>query len=206
MKLTTLIVTFSFAAAGVACGEEKKPDNLPAVEKAPAKDPAAARPAGSLSDAQIAAIVVVANQIDVDAGVLATKKATHPEVKKLAERMVTDHTGVNKAAGELVTKLGVEPEETDASRGLAAGGDAKHEELDGLEGAAFDKAYVDNEVAYHEAVIGVLDAQLIPSATNAELKTMLVDVRPAFVAHLEHARQVQAALAGQASAGHAGAH
>ena len=213
MKLmTTLIASLSFAAAGTACKDEKKPDNPPAQE-APAKDPAPsqaarppANPAATLSDAQIAAIVVVANQIDVDAGELATKKGTHADVKKLAERMVTDHTGVNKAAGELVTKLGVTPEATDASRALEAGGDAKLQELAKLDGAAFDKAYVDNEVAYHEAVIGVLDAQLIPSAANAELKTMLVDVRPAFVAHLEHAKQVQATLGGRAAAGHAGGH
>jgi putative membrane protein len=157
--------------------------------------PAAAGEA-ALSDPQIAAIVLVANQVDIDAGKLAAKKSTQAEVKKLAERMVTDHSGVNEAARALAGRLGVKPEETDASRGLRAGGEATRGKLEKLGGAAFDKAYVDNEVAYHEAVIGVLDEQLIPSAKNAELKKMLVDVRPAFVAHLEHARQVQSALAG----------
>jgi putative membrane protein len=166
--------------------------------------PAAAAGEAALSDPQIAAIVLVANQVDIDAGKLAAKKSTNAEVKKLAERMVTDHTGVNKAAGELAGRLGVKPEETEASRGLRAGGEATRGKLEKLGGAAFDKAYVDNEVAYHEAVIGVLDKQLIPSAKNAELKKMLVDVRPAFVAHLEHARQVQSALAGGKGAHPAG--
>ena len=148
------------------------------------------------TDPQIAAIVVTANQVDIDAGNVAVKKTTNPEVKKLAERMVTDHTGVNKAAGELVGKLGVTPEPTDASRGLESNGKAARGKLEALSGPEFDKAYVDGEVAYHEAVIGVLDKQLVPSAKNAELKKMLVDVRPAFIAHLDHAKQVQKALAG----------
>jgi putative membrane protein len=158
--------------------------------------------AAGLTDPQIAAIVVAANQVDVDAGNLAVRKTTNPEVKKLAERMVTDHTGVNKAAAELVGKLGVTPEPTDASRGLEANGKAARARMEALGGAAFDKAYVDGEVAYHEAVLAVLDRQLVPSAKNAELKKMLVDVRPAFVAHLEHARQVQRSLAGGGKAEH----
>jgi putative membrane protein len=167
--------------------------------------PAAAEEKGSLTDPQIAAIVLTANQIDVDAGVLAGKKSRTDEVKKFAERMVTDHTGVNQAAAALAQKLGVKPEETDASRGLQASGDATRKKLEALSGPEFDRAYVDNEVAYHQAVLGVLDAQLIPSAKNAQLKKMLVEVRPAFVAHLEHARQLQGRLAGKQPASH-GAH
>ena len=160
--------------------------------------PAAAEPAAkgaALSDPQIAAIVLAANQVDIDAGTLAASKSTNPEVKKFAERMVTDHTGVNQAAAALAGKLGVKPEESDASRGLATDGKATRARLEKLSGPAFDKAYVDNEVAYHEAVLGVLDSKLVPSARNGELKKMLVDVRPAFVAHLEHAKQVQSSLA-----------
>jgi putative membrane protein len=165
---------------------------------APAEPTAAppAAPAATLSDAQIAAIVVTANQVDIDAGNLAAKTSKNADVKKFANLMVTDHTGVNKAAVDLVTKLGVKPEETDASRSLASGGKDNLTALGALSGEAFDKAYVDHEVAYHQAVIDVLDKQLIPSASNAELKKMLVDVRPAFVAHLDHAKHLQSMLAG----------
>jgi putative membrane protein len=162
--------------------------------------PPAAAPASQLSDAQIAAIVVAANQVDVDAGQLALKKSKNKGVKDFAQRMVTDHTAVNKAAVELVTKLQVTPEETDASRGLVKSGAETRAKLDTLEGDAFDRAYVENEVAYHKAVMGVLDTQLIPSATNADLKSTLVGVRPAFEAHLKHAEQMHAALAGDKSA------
>ena len=66
--------------------------------------------------------------------------------------------------------------------------------LQGLQGAAFDKAYVDHEVAYHEQVIDAIDKTLIPNAKNPELKALIVKVRPAFVAHLEHAKMIQASL------------
>jgi len=148
----------------------------------------------SINDAQIASIVVTANQVDVDAGKLAATKSTNPEVKKFANLMVTDHTGVNKQAVALVTKLKVTPEDNDTSKSLKAGGDKNVETLKGLKGAAFDKAYVDHEVAYHQAVLDAVDKTLIPNASNAELKALLVKVRPAFVAHLEHAKHVQASL------------
>ena len=150
--------------------------------------------AQSPNDAQIASIVVTANQVDIDAGKLAARTSTNAEVKKFANLMVTDHTGVNKQAVALVTKLKVTPQDNDTSKSLKAGGDKNIEKLKGLTGAAFDKAYVDNEVAYHQAVLDAVDKTLIPSASNAELKALLVKVRPAFVAHLEHAKHVQASL------------
>lgn len=150
--------------------------------------------AQDINDAQIAAIVVTANQVDIDAGALAAKMSTNAEVKKFANQMVTDHTGVNKAAVELVTKLMVTPQENSTSQGLKEGGRKNIEKLKMLSGAAFDKAYIDNEVAYHTAVLAAVDSVLIPGAKNAELKALLVKVRPAFVAHLEHAKHLQAAV------------
>ena len=147
------------------------------------------------NDAQIAAIVVTANQVDIDAGKLAESKATTPEVKAFGTQMVTDHTGVNKLATELVTKLGVKPEDNPTAQSLKSGGADNVNALTSLSGAAFDKAYVDHEVAYHQQVLDAVDKTLIPSAQNTELKALLVKVRPAFAAHLEHAKQVQASLA-----------
>ena len=152
--------------------------------------------AQSINDAQIASIVVTANQVDVDAGKLAATKASSAEVKKFAELMVTDHTGVNKAAVELATRLKVTPQDNDTSRALASGGKQNVERLKKLTGAAFDKAYVDHEVAYHAQVLEAVDKTLIPGAKNAELKALLVKVRPAFVAHLEHAKHLQSSLSG----------
>ncbi len=149
--------------------------------------------AQGINDAQIAAIVVTANQIDIDAGKLAVERASSDKVKAFGQLMVTDHTGVNKAATELVTRLKVTPQASPTSEGLQAGGDKNLAHLKTLSGAAFDKAYVDHEYAYHQQVIDALDKTLIPGATNAELKALLIKVRPAFVAHRDHAKSLQAA-------------
>jgi putative membrane protein len=146
------------------------------------------------TDPQIAAIVVTANRVDIDAGELARSNGASPDVKQFAQLMVTDHTGVNKAATELVTRLKVTPEDNPTAQSLKKGGDENLANLKKLSGAAFDRAYVDHEVAYHQAVIDALDKTLIPSAKNDELKALLVKVRPAFVAHLDHAKHLQATL------------
>jgi putative membrane protein len=155
---------------------------------------AAASYAQDINDAQIAAIVVTANQVDIDAGKLAASKGSNADVKAFGQRMVTDHTGVNKSATELVTKLKVTPEPNATSKSLKAGGDRNLASLKALNGAAFDKAYIDHEVAYHEQVLDAIDHTLIPGARNAELKALLVKVRPAFAAHLEHAKHLQSTL------------
>ena len=158
---------------------------------APASAPLAAT---APDDAEIAAIVVAANQVDIDAGNLAKTRAQAPEVRTLAERMVVDHTGVNRTAGELVQRLEVTPKPNATSASLKQDGDANLRHLRALQGAEFDRAYVAHEVQYHETVIDALDRTLIPNARNAELKALLVQVRPAFVSHLEHARHLQSTL------------
>lgn len=170
----TLLRIFATIAALAACT---------AFAQAPAPD-----------DAQIAAIVVAANQVDIDAGKQAESKASGADVKAFAKRMVTDHSGVNRQAVALVTRLHVKPQENETSRSLVTAGAAARKRLAGLQGADYDRAYVDNEVSYHEAVLSAVDHALIPNAKNAELKALLVNVRPAFVAHLEHAKHIQAAL------------
>jgi putative membrane protein len=156
---------------------------------------AAGESAEKPTDAQIAAIVVAANQVDIDAGKLAKSKSTNPKVKDFAQLMVTDHTGVNESATDLVNKLDVTPQENPTSQSLKKGGEKNVAKLKSLEGAAFDKTYIDHEVVYHQQVIDALDKTLIPSAQNKELKALLINVRPAFVAHLEHAKRLQASLA-----------
>lgn len=150
-------------------------------------------PAGP-SDPQIAQIVVTANQVDIDAGKLAAQRAVGKDVRDFAQLMVTDHSGVIEAAVELVTRLHVTPEANATAAGLQKGGDENLAKLKALKGAPFDHAYVEHEVAYHQAVLNAVDQVLIPSAHNAELKALLVKVRPAFVAHLDHAQHLAATL------------
>jgi len=146
------------------------------------------------TDPQIAHIVVTANQIDIDAGKLAESKGTNKDVKAFGKQMVTDHTGVNKQATDLAKKLKVTPEDNATSQSLKKAADENIAKLKGLSGAAFDKAYIDHEVVYHEQVLDAIDKTLVPNAKNAELKDLIVKVRPAFVGHLEHAKKIQASL------------
>ena len=154
----------------------------------------------AVTDPQIAAIVVAANTVDIEAGKLAQSKTKNRKVREFADSMVRDHTAVNNAAVALVTKLGVTPEENDTSRALTASGEKTRARLSGLSGKAFDREYVDNEVAYHKLVLDALDNTLIPGAQNEELKATLVSVRPSFVAHLQHAEHLQASLRGKKAA------
>jgi putative membrane protein len=150
--------------------------------------------AQGVSDPQIAHIVVTANQVDIDAGKVAESMGTNPEVKAYGKQMVAAHTGVNEQAVALAKKLKVTPEDNPTSASLKAGGEKNVANLKTLKGAAFDKAYIDNEVGYHQAVLDAVDKTLIPGAKNEELKALLVKVRPAFVAHLEHAKKIQSTL------------
>ena len=150
---------------------------------------------GGPSDPQIAGIVVTADQIDIDAGKLAKSHTKNKEVSKFAQLMITDHTAVNKQAGALAKKLGVKPEDSPTSQSLKTGAAENTKNLKGLKGAAFDKAYVDHEVAYHQQVLDAIDKVLIPSAKNAELKNLIVKVRPAIAAHLDHAKMIESDLA-----------
>ena len=146
------------------------------------------------TDPQIAHIAYTAGVIDIAAAKQAQKKAKNKDVKAFAEDMLRDHEAVNKQALALVKKLNVTPEDNDTSKALSKQASDKMAELDKLSGAAFDKAYVANEVAYHKAVNSALETQLIPSAGNAELKSLLQTGLKIFQGHQQHAEHVAAEL------------
>jgi len=146
------------------------------------------------TDSQIAHIAYTAGVIDVTAAKQALEKSTNKDVKAFAADMVRDHEAVNEKALALVKKLKVTPEDNDTSRTLSKNAAAKLKELSKLTGAAFDKAYVDNEVAYHKAVDNALETLLIPSASNDELKSLLQTGLKIFQGHEQHAEQVAAGL------------
>ncbi len=139
------------------------------------------------TDPQIAHIAYTAGQIDIEAGKQAIKMSKNKEVIAFAENMVKDHTAVNKLALDLCKKLGVTPEDNDTSKPLSKAGAGKLAELSKLTGASCDKAYMDNEVAYHKTVNGALETLLIPSSSNAELKSLLQQGLTIFKGHQQHA-------------------
>ncbi len=151
---------------------------------------AAAKP----NDAQIAHIAYTAGVIDVAAGNQALAKSKNKEVRAFATEMVADHTAVNDKALALVKKLGVTPQDNPTSQGLSTAAAAELKTLGALKGAAFDKAYVDNEVAYHKTVNGALSGTLIPDASNAELKSLLQTGLKLFTEHQMHAEHLAGEL------------
>jgi putative membrane protein len=146
------------------------------------------------TDPQIAHIAYTAGEIDIKAAKLALDKSHDKQVRAFADDMVRDHTAVNEKALALVKKLNVKPEDNDTSRSLLQQADQEHKKLAGLSGAAFDKAYAQNEVAYHKTVNGALQSTLIPSAQNTELKSLLQTGLQIFEGHQQHAEQLASAL------------
>ena len=143
-----------------------------------------------LTDAQIAHVAYTAGQIDGDAAKQALAKSKNAEVRSFAETMRRDHGAVNEKALALVGKLGVTPEANATSTALTEQATANMKRLAALEGAAFDKAYAENEAAFHRAVNGALEGTLIPAAHNAELKALLETGLALFGAHQAHAEQL----------------
>lgn len=144
-----------------------------------------------LTDPEIASVAVTANQIDINYAAIAKEKSKDAEVLKFAETMTNDHKAVIAQAVALVTKLKVTPKDNAVSKKLSTDAEKTKKELRSKSGKAFDKAYIDNEVAYHKAVIAAIEGLLIPESKNAELKAFFVKVVPAFKAHLAHAEMVQ---------------
>ncbi len=147
-----------------------------------------------LNDAEIASIAVTANQIDVNYGKVALQKATNAEAKKFAQTMIDDHTSIIGQAVALAKKLGVTPQDNAVTQSLLDGEKAMMKTLKSKKGEAFNKAYIDNEVSYHEAVISTVKNVLIPQTQNSELKDLLQSAVPLLDHHLTMAKKAQADL------------
>jgi len=148
-----------------------------------------------LSDPEVPSVAVVANQVDIGYAQIAKNKSKDAEVLKFAETMINDHTAVIEKAVALAKKLGVTPRDNEVSKKLLADSKTTKEMLESKSGEDFNKAYVDNEVAYHKAVIGAVEGLLIPESENSELKALLQNVVPALKAHLGHAEMLQKNMA-----------
>lgn len=156
----------------------------PAEENTPANEAA-------LTDPEIASIAVTANQVDIDYANIAKEKSKTKEVLDFANTMAKDHQSVIDQAVALATKLGVTPQDNPTTQSLLSGAAETKVMLNSKSGADFDKAYVDNEVAYHKAAIDIVENTLIPSTSNEELKSLLQSALPLFKEHLAHAEMVQ---------------
>lgn len=153
--------------------------------------PLFAQMSNDLSDAEIASVAVVANQNDIDFAKIALERSENPKVRNFAEAMARDHQQIIDMAVALVTKLKVTPKNNAVSKQLLANAKKTKEMLRSKSDKEFDKAYVDNEVAYHKAVIGAIQTVLIPQSQNKELKQLLETAMPLLNSHLHHAVMLQ---------------
>ncbi|MBO9683251.1 MAG: DUF4142 domain-containing protein [Flavisolibacter sp.] len=144
-----------------------------------------------LSDPEVAFVAVTANQIDIDFAGVAKQKSKDAGVIEFANTMERDHKAVIAQAVALAKKLGVTPQDNAVSKGMVADAEKTKKSLRAKSGKAFNKAYIDNEVAYHKAVIAAVETVLIPETDNSELKELLQNVVPALKAHLMHAEMLQ---------------
>jgi putative membrane protein len=135
------------------------------------------------TDANIAAMLLAANNTDISYAELAPTRADRSDVKEFAQRMLTDHTGVNQAINTLLAQINLTPEDNIASLDMRDESATKRDIMRELSGHAFDSVTIDSVLA--------------PSARNPQLKQLIAGVRPAVAAHLEHAQRVQAAVGGQ---------
>ena len=142
------------------------------------------------TDPQIAHIAYTAGTLDIAAGKQALAKTHNKAVRDFAQEMVRDHSAVNEKALALVKKLHVTPQDNPTSQGLTKAADAERAKLAKLTGAAFDREYIKNEVAYHKTVNGALESALIPNSKNADLKSLLQTGLTLFKEHQAHAEQV----------------
>ena len=143
-----------------------------------------------LNDLEIAHAAYTADVIDIGYANIALGKTKNPEVRSFAELMIRDHTAVNEGAKALLAKLNVEPKDNAFSQALVSGATAKKAELNALDGAAFDRAYAANELAYHEVVNKTLSETWLPTVQNSELKAFLNQALTTFRVHEEHAQEM----------------
>jgi putative membrane protein len=170
-RIASTAIAAIFLVSGAALAQEAKP-----------------------TDPQIAHIAYTAGEIDIKAAEQALQKSKNNEVRAFAEDMVRDHKAVNEQALALIKKLNVAPQDNNTSKALVKQADEERAKLAKLSGAAFDRAYVENEAKYHQTVNSALEKTLIPSASNPELKNLLSTGLKIFQGHEQHTEQVAAAL------------
>src|SRR5215469_4186754 len=145
---------------------------------------ATATSAQAPTDAQIVAIVLAANQVDIEAGTLAASKASNPQVKDFAQTMVSQHSDVDTTTTQLATKLGLTPQSSPTAQSIKAGGTTNVNHLKQLDGAAFDTAYINHEVAYHQQLVYLVTKTLTPGAQNPVVKMFLAQTGTTYGGHL----------------------
>ena len=191
----TLLTLLALTTATTSCRLLRPDPAMRAGDSAqaePAQPAAAARRTGPLGDANITAMVLALNNTDISYARLVPSRAQRDDVKRFAERMLTDHAGLNSLVTALLTKLDIAAQDNIASLDMRDESATKRDLMRELAGFAFDSTYVANEVTYHQKFLASLDNEMLPNVKNADLRSLLTTMRPAVAAHLAHAEQLWA--------------
>jgi putative membrane protein len=152
-----------------------------------------------LTDVNIVALLDEANAGDSAAGAVAAKKGTSASVKEFGRDMMRDHHALRKAGQDLAKKenLTAAPPSGDT---LATSSQKWADSLNAMAASAdWDKAYIDHEVAAHQAVLALLQTAAT-AAQDTSLKALITKAQPTIDAHLKKAQAVQAKLSGATAA------
>jgi putative membrane protein len=148
-----------------------------------------------VSDGNIVAIVLAANNTDLSYARLAPARARSADVKAFAQRMMTDHTILNAKVNDIAARNGIAGVDNSTSLDFRDHSADRRDVLRELDGARFDSVYAANEVQYHAELLAAINTTLAPNARNSELREFVSLLKPAVSAHLAHAEQMRAALA-----------
>jgi len=194
----TLLTLLALATATTSCRllrpdpQMTAGDSVEVAEPAQAPGVQAPRRTGPLRDANIAAMVLALNNTDISYARLVPSRSRRDDVTRFAERMLTDHVGLNSLVTGLLTRMDIAAEDNIASLDMRDESATKRDLMRDLEGFAFDSTYVTNEVSYHQKFLASLDNEMLPNVKNADLRSLLTTMRPAVAAHLAHAEQLWA--------------
>jgi putative membrane protein len=150
---------------------------------------AVAQSGAKLDDPTIVAIFDAANTYDMETGSLAAKKGQSSAVRDFGKMLVRDHRNVRTQGRDLARSLNVTPT---PPRDFPLG-KAHAEAMRSLRkarGRAFDRAFLQHEVDFHNAVIDAVTNTLLPAIQNAQVKDLVAKVAPAFVAHRDKAQSL----------------
>jgi putative membrane protein len=145
-----------------------------------------------ITDANIAAMVLASNNTDISYARLVPSRSQRNDVKQFAQRMLTDHVGVNALVTETLEKIDLAAEDNTASLDMRDESANKRDLMRELTGYKFDSTYIENEVSYHQRFLASIDEVMSPIVRNEQLRMLLTSIRPAVAAHLAHAEQVRA--------------
>lgn len=148
---------------------------------------ATAQSAADLNDLEMAHVAYTADNIDIRYAHLALAISDNPTVRAFAETMIRDHTAVNEQALALLAELDVQAQDNFLSQQLLENAEVIIDELSGLRGAAFDRRYAENELAYHQAVNALVGDSFIPNIENEQVRALFEAGLNIFQAHESHA-------------------